>query len=72
MEEIEKNDFNLNISRYVSTAKPEKKIDLLKVNAEMLELENKITNATNKHNGYLNELGLPLLPLEHQNKKTKQ
>ena len=28
MEEIEKNDFNLNISRYVSTAKPEEKIDL--------------------------------------------
>lgn len=28
MEEIEKNDFKLNISRYVSTAKPENKIDL--------------------------------------------
>jgi type I restriction enzyme M protein len=27
LSEIEKNDFNLNISRYVSTAKPEKVID---------------------------------------------
>ena len=32
MKEIEKNDYNLNISRYVSTAKPEQKIDLQEVN----------------------------------------
>jgi type I restriction enzyme M protein len=31
LSEIEKNDFNLNISRYVSTAKPEEVIMLLKV-----------------------------------------
>jgi type I restriction enzyme M protein len=30
LSEIEKNDFNLNISRYVSTAKPEKVINALK------------------------------------------
>jgi type I restriction enzyme M protein len=32
LSEIEKNDFNLNISRYVSTAKPEEVIDLVEVN----------------------------------------
>ncbi|MGY0398895.1 MAG: hypothetical protein ACWIPH_02925 [Ostreibacterium sp.] len=39
MEEIEKNDYNLNISRYVSTAKPEEKIDLKKVNNDLVVLE---------------------------------
>ena len=39
MEEIEKDDYNLNISRYVSTAKPEEKIDLGAVNAELVEIE---------------------------------
>ncbi|WGE91011.1 type I restriction-modification system subunit M [Actinobacillus genomosp. 1] len=61
MEEIEKNDYNLNISRYVSTAKPEEKIDLLKVNQELIELEKQIEQATEKHNQFLKELGLPLL-----------
>ena len=58
MAEIEKNDYNLNISRYVSTAKPEEKIDLEKVNAELLETEKKIKVNTEKHNEYLKELGL--------------
>jgi type I restriction enzyme M protein len=39
LSEIEKNDFNLNISRYVSTAKPEKVIDLVKVNQALAESE---------------------------------
>jgi type I restriction enzyme M protein len=62
MEEIEKNDFNLNISRYVSTATTEKKIDLQEVNAELVRLEEQINTATAKHNEYLKELRLPLLP----------
>ena len=61
MEEIEKNDFNLNISRYVSTAKPEEKIDLAVVNQELLALEEKIEAAECQHNAYLKELGLPSL-----------
>lgn len=63
MEEIEKNGFNLNISRYISTALSEEEIDLGKVHKELLELENKISTATNKHNEFLKELGLPLLPI---------
>lgn len=62
MEEIEANDFNLNISRYVSTAKPEEEIDLGAVNKELVALEEKVMAATNKHNEFLKELGLPPLP----------
>ena len=62
MEEIEKNDFNLNISRYVSTAKAEKQIDLQAKNAELIDLEKNIASSTNTHNQFLIELGLPPLP----------
>ncbi len=62
MEEIEKNDFNLNISRYVSTAVGEAEIDLDVVHAELVEVERAITEAKKKHNGFLEELGLKQLP----------
>ncbi|MDR2364308.1 MAG: type I restriction-modification system subunit M [Zoogloeaceae bacterium] len=62
MEEIEKNDFNLNISRYVSTAEAEEEIILATVHAELLAAEQKIAEAKERHNQYLAELGLPLLP----------
>ena len=58
MAEIEKNDYNLNISRYVGTAVPEEKINLEKVNKELIEIEKKIKSSTEKHNEYLKELGL--------------
>ena len=61
MQEIEKNGFNLNISRYVSTAKPEPIVDLDKVHKELLELESDIQKYKDEHNGYLKELGLELL-----------
>jgi type I restriction enzyme M protein len=62
MEEIEKNDFNLNISRYVSTAVGEAEIDLDAVHAELVEIERAITAAKQRHNGFLQELGLKPLP----------
>jgi type I restriction enzyme M protein len=62
MAEIEKNEFNLNISRYVSTAVGEEEIDLSAVHAELTEIESAIQTATTKHNEFLKELGLPLLP----------
>jgi type I restriction enzyme M protein len=58
MKKIEENDYNLNISRYVSTAVAEEKIDLEKVNAELEEIEKRIKSSTIKHNEYLKELGL--------------
>ncbi|MFG6440220.1 type I restriction-modification system subunit M [Roseateles sp. LKC17W] len=62
MDEIEKNDFNLNISRYVSTAQAEKEVDLQAVHDELVELDKQIKRAKQKHNEFLKELGLPLLP----------
>jgi len=46
MEEIAGHDFNLNISRYISTAVGEKEIDVCAVNAELVSLEQKIEAAT--------------------------
>jgi type I restriction enzyme M protein len=62
MEEIQANGYNLNISRYVSTADTEEEIDLKAVNAKLLSLDQKIKTATEQHNDFLKELGLPLLP----------
>lgn len=62
MQEIEKNDFNLNISRYVSTAVADEEIDLASVRVELVALDQKIKTATDKHNQFLKELGLPPLP----------
>ncbi len=62
MEEIEKNDFNLNISRYVSTAVAEEEIDLAATHRQLVEIEAEIERAKAKHNEFLKELGLPPLP----------
>lgn len=59
MAEIEKNDYNLNISRYVSTAKPEPIIDLQAVNSELKTLQVSAEKAATTHNEFLKELGLP-------------
>ena len=62
MEEIEKNGFNLNISRYVSTAAEEEIVDLADVKRNLDETEEAIKKAKAKHNQFLKELGLPELP----------
>ena len=62
MEEIEKNGYNLNISRYVSTVPEEKIIDLAEVKKSLDETEKAIEAAKAKHNRFLEELGLPKLP----------
>jgi len=59
MAEIKKNDYNLNISRYVSTAIEEAKVDLKEVNAKLIEINESIKTSTDKHNEFLKELGLP-------------
>lgn len=58
IKEIEKNGYNLNISRYISTAEPEPIIDLKEVHSELEEIERKINISTDKHNDFLKELGL--------------
>jgi type I restriction enzyme M protein len=62
MAEIEENDHNLNISRYISTAEPVEEIDLDAVHGELLAVEDRIVKATAAHNAFLEELGLPPLP----------
>jgi len=62
MDEIEKNDFNLNISRYISTAVAEEEVDLLATHQKLVDIEKDIAKAKAKHNEFLKELGLPLLP----------
>jgi type I restriction enzyme M protein len=62
MQEIIDNDYNLNISRYVSTAGSEAEIDLAATHAELVKLDGELRAAKNRHNAFLQELGLPLLP----------
>ena len=59
LERIEKEDFNLNITRYVSTVQDEEPIDLQKVNDELKEIAKKSKEALTRHNEFLKELGLP-------------
>ena len=62
MERIKAEGYNLNISRYISTAVGEEEIDLGSVNTKLISLDEEIKAATEKHNAFLKELGLPLLP----------
>ena len=62
MQEITDNDFNLNISRYVSTAQAEEEVDLVAVHAELVQLEQDLAEAKARHNAFLVELGLEVLP----------
>ena len=62
MNEIEANEYNLNISRYVSTEKEEILIDLSATHKKMVETEEQIQESISKHNVFLRELGLPPLP----------
>ena len=67
MKEIVENDFNLNISRYVSTAQAEAEVNLTDIHARLVNIENDIRTATAKHNMFLQELGLSPLPLVGSN-----
>jgi len=58
MEEIEKNGYNLNISRYVSTSIDEIKVDLTEVHEKLTSINESIKENTDKHNEFLKELGL--------------
>ena len=62
MAQIEAEGYNLNISRYISTAVQEEDIDLNAVHQELAEAEKKSAEALKAHNAFLKELGLPLLP----------
>ena len=59
---VEENDYNLNISRYVSTAMPESEIDLKEAHRELIDIEKAVKKATLQHNKFLKELGMAELP----------
>lgn len=58
LKEIQENDFNLNISRYVDTFEEEEEIDIKAVQAEIEKLEGELADVRQKMKGYLKELGL--------------
>ena len=56
---IEKeHDFNLNISRYVTTKKPEEEVDLGSVQIQLTDISKRSELSREKHNTFLTELGL--------------
>jgi type I restriction enzyme M protein len=57
-DEIQENDFNLNIPRYVDTFEEEAEIDIGAVQAEINGLEEELSKVKFRMVGYLEELGL--------------
>jgi type I restriction enzyme M protein len=57
VEEIEKNEWNLNISRYIETAEATEKVDVAGAIVRLRELEGKRAEAEARMNAYLKELG---------------
>ena len=58
--EIEENDFNLNIPRYVDSREPEEEINLNEVFAELQSINKEREQLTNEINHSLKELGLSM------------
>jgi type I restriction enzyme M protein len=55
--EIEKNDFNLNITRYIDTAEAEEKFDVAAAMVKLRDLEKARTETETRMNDFLKELG---------------
>ncbi|MBD2156734.1 class I SAM-dependent DNA methyltransferase [Leptolyngbya sp. FACHB-16] len=60
LDEIRKNDYNLNISRYVVTTEPEPEVDLVAELRKLRDLEKQRSQAEQEMNEYLRALGLEL------------
>ena len=57
---MEKNDFNLNIPRYVDTFEPEAKVDMEKVQEDIVRIEVELQKTQSEMNHYLKGLGYNL------------
>lgn len=57
LKDIEENEYNLNIPRYVDTFEEEEPVDLDKVRADLKSVDQEIENITKEINKYLDELG---------------
>ena len=58
LKEIKENDFNLNITRYVSLAQEEVQINLEENHELLTSIDEKIAKSKEKLNAFLKELGL--------------
>jgi type I restriction enzyme M protein len=58
LDEIQSNDFNLNIPRYVDTFEEEESIDIGAVQVKIDRLEEELSKVKFRMSGYLEELGL--------------
>ncbi len=58
LEEIEENDYNLNIPRYVDTFEEEEPVDLEQVQKDIKAIDAEIETLEAEINGYLKELGV--------------
>ena len=58
LKEVEENEYNLNIPRYVDTFEEEEEIDIKKVQQELKEIDKQIAEVDKELNVYLKELGL--------------
>ena len=58
LNEIQENEYNLNIPRYVDTFEEEELIDLESVNKEIAEIKTQIASLEKEMNQYMKELGL--------------
>ncbi|HEC2156610.1 TPA: SAM-dependent DNA methyltransferase, partial [Staphylococcus delphini] len=58
LQEIEDNDYNLNIPRYVDTFEEEAPIDLNQVQQDIANIDNDIAQVEEEINSYLKELGV--------------
>jgi len=66
-EEIEENEFNLNIPRYVDTFEPEPEIDIAEVQREIEEIETELAETRKKMDYYLKDLGFSRISLKKEN-----
>lgn len=57
-EEIEENDYNLNIPRYVDTFEEEAEVDLPAVKSDIAKLESELSDVQKQMDAYLKELGV--------------
>lgn len=56
-EEVARNDFNLNLARYVDVFEEDEAVDIVKVQKEIEELEAELSSTRQRMRSYLKELG---------------
>jgi len=61
VEDIKANDYNLNVTRYVTQELQEEEIDFLDLAQKLAEVDSRIDKSKNELNAFLAELNLPLI-----------